>query len=562
MLYQYFSKIMAERTRRDHQARFDQIVAELDGVYEEATRYAQQISIDSSVQALLSRVDYPSVTEELNAKRNVNNYLAGMQMLAQTIDSLALVKDGEVVTWTDVPFYDDQSRALCQDWYSEFQNALGGAGDGTQAVSCPYSFSFASHKGEQQMNLISVQVPLYSMTAAGRRGGSLIVNINVDTLEQILRKGEESFESLAYFSGGQELVLPQGGGQASREALRDVAQMGVGEQGEGFSAYFCKKTALGGTLVGMMDAPGLLEGAWPTVRSMLPVLFMAGTLVALLLIPVMLYLTRPVRVLADAMQQVGTGRMDTHVEIHTNDEFEVLGHELNRMVRQLNSFLQATLKNEKDKHELEYEVLVAQINPHFIYNTLNTVIYLAKKGKSQDVVCITKALIDLLQDGIKLSDNKNFSTVEEELWIIGNYICIQNYRYQDKFQLIVQCPEELKKRQVPSSVIQPLVENALFHGIVPLDRPGKIYLELARETREGAEWLRIRVADDGVGVPQEKLRAIMEGELKPTEVSRNHVGVQNIIKRLSLLYGERYEMTMRSEEGQGTQVEIVFPEQM
>lgn len=562
MLYQYFSKIMAERTRRDHQARFDQIVAELDGVYEEATRYAQQISIDSSVQALLSRVDYPSVTEELNAKRNVNNYLAGMQMLAQTIDSLALVKDGEVVTWTDVPFYDDQSRALCQDWYSEFQNALGGAGDGTQAVSCPYSFSFASHKGEQQMNLISVQVPLYSMTAAGRRGGSLIVNINVDTLEQILRKGEESFESLAYFSGGQELVLPQGGGQASREALRDVAQMGVGEQGEGFSAYFCKKTALGGTLVGMMDAPGLLEGAWPTVRSMLPVLFMAGTLVALLLIPVMLYLTRPVRVLADAMQQVGNGRMDTHVEIHTNDEFEVLGHELNRMVRQLNSFLQATLKNEKDKHELEYEVLVAQINPHFIYNTLNTVIYLAKKGKSQDVVCITKALIDLLQDGIKLSDNKNFSTVEEELWIIGNYICIQNYRYQDKFQLIVQCPEELKKRQVPSSVIQPLVENALFHGIVPLDRPGKIYLELARETREGAEWLRIRVADDGVGVPQEKLRAIMEGELKPTEVSRNHVGVQNIIKRLSLLYGERYEMTMRSEEGQGTQVEIVFPEQM
>ncbi len=551
-LYRYFSQSMVERIKKDNQVKFDQVAGRFDEIYEEALRYGQQISIDPSVQALLSTERYPSVMEGLKAKKEISDYLIRLGMLSQSIDSFALVRQGEVVVWTTVPFWDDQSRALCQDWYS----ALNSAQKKGAEVSAPYSFSFVYRNGEQKMELVSVRLPLYSMGTADERAGELIINIGVSTLENLVREGGEGFDGLGYFCGRQALAL----GGDSPAAAEKLAPQAGGNRTEGFPLCFQTDTALGGTLVGAVQYPNPFGASWSGMAGPLLILLFAGLLIVGLLIPMMLHLTRPVTVLAGAMKQVGEGDMSTHVDIRTNDEFETLGHELNQMVRRLDGFISATLQNEKDKHELEYEVLVAQINPHFIYNTLNTVIYLAKKEKSGDVVRITRALIDLLQDGIRLADNKNFSTVEEELWIIHNYVCIQNYRYQDKFELVVDCPKELQKRQIPSSVIQPLVENALFHGIVPLDRPGTIRLEIRRQTRAGQDWLHICVADDGVGIPEEKIRAILEGRLELTEASRNHVGVQNILKRLSLLYGERYELNIRPQEGGGTRVEAAFPE--
>ena len=194
-----------------------------------------------------------------------------------------------------------------------------------------------------------------------------------------------------------------------------------------------------------------------------------------------------------------------------------------------------------------------------LINTLNTIIYLAKKEQGDDVVKITRALIDLLQDGIKLSDNKNYSFVEEELWIIENYMCIQNYRYKNMFELIVDCPEELKKEQVPTSVIQPLVENALFHGIVPLGQKGRIWLSLRKEVLQDSEDIRICISDEVVGIPEEKVQSIINGSMQLKDASRNHIGVQNIIKRLTLLYGEHYRLTMKARDGGGTEVEIILP---
>ena len=559
ILYRYFSTALTERVQRDNQIRFEQVLDELDELCYEAVRFAQQISIDSTVQSFLSQDDYASVVEEMSQRREISNYLTRIKTLSTSIDSIALVRGEQVEVWTSVPFWDDSSRALCQDWYAQFRQAVGNQDSGRQQISEHYRFSFASQKGMQQMHYISLQVPLYSMEQADLCIGSLVVNISVDAVQKILDKNSAGFDGLGYLCCDTELFAAAGS-TMSEDELRQTAQQG--EDRKDFPICFSAQTALGGTLVSAMEYPSSMQTPWSSVRSMLPILLAAGILILVLLIPIMLHLTRPVAVLADAMKRVGAGDMRAQVQIRTNDEFEVLGNELNRMVQKLDNYIQATLQNEKDKHDLEYEVLVAQINPHFIYNTLNTVIYLAKKERHQDVVRITRALIDLLQDGIKLSDNKNFSTVEEELWIIENYVCIQNYRYQDKFELIVECPEQLKGVRVPSSVIQPLVENALFHGIVPLERRGRIWLRLCREERNGSPWIHISVADDGVGIEQEKINDIMEGRLQVTEVSRNHVGVQNIRKRLALLYADEYEFRMSSCPSQGTQAEVLFPEEL
>lgn len=561
VLYRYFSNVMREQMRKDNQVTVNQLSAEIDDIYEEAVKFSQQILINKSVQKYFSEDAPDSVVEVFKQKNEVLDYINQMIMLSTHISSIALIKDEKEMIWTDIPFWDAISMDLCREWYAQMSRAgeaevSGGKNQNT--VSRPYSFSYTRTKGESQRNLVSIRIPGYSSERVSERWGSVIINIESDTIDKIIQKHSENFDALGYFCDDSEMVyIPDA---TLDEKIFDMPDGGESNDSEKqFPLKFRQETKLGGTIIAVLNYPGLFDSQRMDVQILLLVLLGGVFLIAAVLIPLMLRLTRPVSLLTDAMKQVGTGNLDTQVDIHTRDEFETLGKDFNQMVVRLNTSVQASLQHEKDKHDLEYEVLVAQINPHFIYNTLNTIIYLAKKERGSDVIKITKALIDLLQDGIKLSDNKNYSSVEEELWIIDNYICIQNYRYKNMFDLIVDCPEDLKKEQVPTSVIQPLVENALFHGIVPLGQKGRIWLSLRRIVLQDTETIRICISDEGVGIPDEKVQAIMNGTMQLKDVSRNHIGVQNIIKRLTLLYGEQYQLTMKARDGGGTQVEVLLP---
>lgn len=559
ILYRYFSNVMRNQMIKDNQVTVDQLSSEINGIYDEAQKFSQQILINKSVQKYFSEDSPDSVVEIYKQKREILDYVNQMIMLSEHISSIALIKDEEEMIWTDIPFWDEFSMELCQEWYQQMCNAeekvvLSGGVDQNR-VSSPYTFSYVRTKGEHEQHMISIRIPSYSADRVSRRWGSVIINIEIETIDTILQKYSENFDALGYFCEDEKLVYI---GEDTLDETIFYKPLTEGKK-EKFPLRFEHKTKLGGSMIAVLNYPGLFDSQRMDVRILLLVLLCGVFLIAAILIPLMLQLTHPVSLLTKAMEQVGAGDLDTQVEIHTRDEFETLGKDFNQMVVRLKASIQASFQHEKDKHDLEYEVLVAQINPHFIYNTLNTIIYLAKKEQGTDVVKITKALIDLLQDGIKLSDNKNYSSVEEELWIIDNYICIQNYRYRDMFELVVDCPEELKKEQVPTSVIQPLVENALFHGIVPLGQKGRIWLEICRTELEKSEYIKISVSDEGVGVSEEKIQAIMDGSIKLTDVSRNHIGVQNIIKRLSLLYGEQYRLSMKAREGGGTQVEVLFP---
>lgn len=559
VLYRYFSNVMMNQMKKDNQVTVNQLSSEIDNIYEEAQKYGRQILINKSVQEYFSEDAPDSVVEAFKQKNEILDYINQVIMLSEHISSIALVKGEEEMMWSYVPFWDKISMELCQEWYEQMSSAAADAGkpgdDGRYTVSRPYTFSYSRTGGQSGQSLISICIPSYSSRHVSERWGSLIINIDTQTIDEIIQRHSANFDALGYFNNDKEMVYVND--SALDEKIFD--QPGTKNNKERFPLKLQQETKMGGSITAVLGDPGLFDSQRIDVQILLLVLLGGVFLIAAILIPLMLRLMHPVSVLTNAMKKVGEGDLETQVDIHTRDEFETLGKNFNQMVVRLNASVQASLQHEKDKHDLEYEVLVAQINPHFIYNTLNTIIYLAKKEQGGDVVKITKALIDLLQDGIKLSDNKNYSTVEEELWIICNYICIQNYRYKNMFKMIVDCSEELKKEHVPTSVIQPLVENALFHGIVPLGHPGRIWLTLRREVRNESGYIRICVSDEGVGVSEEKVRAIMDGSMRLTDVSRNHIGVQNIIKRLTLLYGEEYQLSIRAREGGGTQVDVLIP---
>lgn len=553
LVYGYFSRTVSRQFRQDNQVKFDKITEKINGVYEQALYFGQLVSADELVQDFFATERFPTAAEEIRAKRKMADHLVQLSFLSPAVSSTALIRGDKVELWTSNAFGDESTKKLNDQWYSTYLAAAQGR---TGGISGAYDFYLNRYGYRATLHMLSICVPIYSQETAGQRYGEIIVNVELSTIEEILREAGTGFDCLGFSCDGAEAQVIVGTTDTENWFTLAQQENGLGSH----TICFSSDTRLNGVLVGVMGASDLLQNATGQLIGMMGVFFLVLFVVIAAIIPLLLRVTRPVAQLTEAIQQVGKGNLDTHVDIRSNDEFEILSDEMNKMTDKLNHYMQATLQHEIECVNLEYEVLIAQINPHFIYNTLNTVIYLARKERCADVVQIVKALIDLLQDGIKLSDSQHngFSTIQEEIWIIQNYACIQNYRYQNKFVLETACSEELLSQRVPTSVIQPLVENALFHGIVPMDHPGRILLSMERQTHEGAPYIQIAVKDNGVGIPEKKIKAILDGTLRPAD-SRNHIGIQNVINRLSLLYGDSYRFQISSEDGVGTCVEVLIP---
>ena len=205
---------------------------------------------------------------------------------------------------------------------------------------------------------------------------------------------------------------------------------------------------------------------------------------------------------------------------------------------------------------MEYDITLSQINPHYIYNVLNTVVYLAAAGKNKDVVKIVHSLIYTLHDTLNIGDGSVETVIEKELELTRCYLDIQRYRYPSMFEAEIECEPELEKCLIPKTVIQPLVENAILHGILPTEQKGTVRVEIIQKNGK----LQIQVRDNGVGIPGERVEQFYRGEEMASEnKARRHIGVSNVRDRIHYLYGQGYGMEMESREGTGTCITLVLP---
>ena len=563
MLYRFFSDILLTSLNKDDRIKLDAVVEDVNGIMRETDKYGQHIAVNRTVQHYMVTNQYASVVDLFRERTVVRESLNELVFLSEYIHSVALVKNTEDIVWTYLPFDDDFSAQDRARWYASFEQAAGGAGAGSAVrVSQPYEYK----DSRRTLKMISLAMPCRSIEYADKSLGSIVINIEWSTIEDIIQSHAGDFDALAYISADQ-IVRINSSQQVDAAAIDKIARIASGEGNLGSLTYHASGTLLNGQVIAIQNYPRLIQAIRPQTMVLLLVLFFSVILIISSLIPVLLRMTRPARTLAEAMKMAGAGKLDTQVSIRTNDEFADLGQGFNRMVRQIDQHIKDSIQYEKNKHQMEYELLIAQIDPHFIYNTLNTIIHLARKESNGDIIILTRAFIELLQDGIRLSENRIYSTVEKELRIIHNYMAIQNYRYKDLFQLEVDCPESLQQELIPGAILQPLIENALFHGIAPLGRRGRIWLSLAKLPKPAevqavgqaaGDVIQIKIADEGVGISPEQARQILAGEIA-ADSPRKHVGMQNVIKRLELLYGSDYQLAMAPRPGGGTQIEIQIP---
>ena len=256
---------------------------------------------------------------------------------------------------------------------------------------------------------------------------------------------------------------------------------------------------------------------------------------------------QPVNIMLDKVKKVGRGKFDMIPIEAEIEEIEELDEGINKMARKISTLLENVRQEKEMQHLTELQLIQAQVNPHFLYNTLDTIVWLIEGGMTDDAVEMISSLSIFFRTS--LSKGNDIIPLSEEERHTLSYLEIQQYRYRDILEFEINIPKELSGIPVPKLSIQPLAENALYHGIKNRRGKGKILIE----GREEEDALVLTVSDNGQGMTPERLHEVQEA-IRTGE--RAGFGLAAVAERIALYYGPGYGMKIFSEEGKGTTVEI------
>lgn len=266
-----------------------------------------------------------------------------------------------------------------------------------------------------------------------------------------------------------------------------------------------------------------------------------------------LSITRPIRKLSEVTEQVAKGNLEVRSQVRSGVEINMLSDSLNTMIDKINELLRQVTEEQVRLRKAEFELLQSQINPHFLYNTLDAIIWLAESGEEKKVVDMVGSLSEFFRTS--LNRGEDMVTIKKELQHVRSYLEIQQMRYQDILRYEIQVPEELYRYLIPKITIQPLVENALYHGIKNKRGFGQIVISGKIET----DHFVIQVKDNGIGITEERLTQVNDGIRDKVLTGNDIYGLYNVNERIRLNFGEKYGLSLESTYGEGTVASLSLP---
>lgn len=267
--------------------------------------------------------------------------------------------------------------------------------------------------------------------------------------------------------------------------------------------------------------------------------------------------TKPIKKLCSQTQKVAKGDFTAQTKIESMDEIAVLTDSFNNMTSEIGMLVENIKKQEENLRIAESRLLQAQINPHFLYNTLDTIVWLAEAKQNEEVVSMVTALSSFFRT--TLSKGKDYITIQEEESHIHSYLQIQQFRYQDIMDYEIDIDEELYPYSIPKLTLQPLVENALYHGIKN-KRGGGLIRITGRKVKNR---IYLKVEDNGIGMSEKELDRLRRGVYRIQNAEdTSGFGLANVNQRLQYYYGEEYGVFFESEEGKGTQATVIIEAKM
>ena len=282
---------------------------------------------------------------------------------------------------------------------------------------------------------------------------------------------------------------------------------------------------------------------------------LASIIIASFLMNVLLTdsITKPFQMLCEKTALVAKGDFTTRTSCENHDELSVLSDSFNDMAIKLEQQVNSIRQEQENLRNMESKLLQAQINPHFLYNTLDTIIWLIEGNKNKEAIDIVVSLSDFFR--VAVSKGRDFISILEEEMHIKSYLQIQQSRYCDILDYEIAIEQELYKYQILKLTLQPLVENSLYHGVKMLRARGKITVAGMKKDED----ICFQVMDNGIGMDEEELNALRKAIEVPGSEQSTGFGLANVNKRIKLNYGNMYGLDIQSKKGEGTIITVTLP---
>lgn len=390
---------------------------------------------------------------------------------------------------------------------------------------------------------------------------SVVVNIKQSELASRVALADKSGEMESYLMNEDGTIVVHQDearvGTQSEFTLKELENSGESyRMGDDIQINYSNVEDLPWTIVTEITKASLYENL-SLLQQWFGILAVGGVLVALVLFSYILNrMTAPLEQLRAAMGEMETGSLGIQLDESSRNELGLLGREFNRMSRSINTMVTQIRDMEEEKRILEKEALQGQLNPHFLFNTLSNMRFMAKLGREEELETCFGALGRMLRPMYR-SEGELWS-LSQELDYMSNYITIMNCRFSGNLSMEFEIPEYLLELQVLKFILQPLVENAVEHGFAGTQGPGIIVMGAEQQGNQ----LELYVEDNGNGIreeEQERLRRMLKQAESQKELYRDHVGVVNVHRRLKVHFGNDYGIQIESVPGESTCIYLTMP---
>ncbi len=507
---------------------------------------ARNIMADPEIQKALAQKLSPDDIESFRLFRRLQDIYDGYTNTRTHVTRVMLINAGGEIL--DEYLYAESRELLAQPWYQSFSGNPGQA-----ECSALHIQNYQSG----YIKVFSMRKQIYPISYRREPIGYLVINIDASILDKV-------FPDVLPFDGSCMILFNRDGtalcsagdaavaGGLTKEGLTTRPERTT-VNGKDYRLFSQTSGIAGQTLAIAIPESELFANVYLNYRLMILTGLLAAGVIALASYLIVRQSLGQITRVTSAMKRAAEGDFSVRVKASEQYEMRELVSGFNSMVERLKSLIDKVYQEERRKKEAEIYALRAQISPHFLYNTLNSVRYLAKAGRNEDILAVTHSLILLSQASFERS---RFITIRRELELVEEYVNIQKLRYGLGFEIRYDLDDSLMDCAIPGFVIQPLVENALFHGIA-----GKGAGHIDISVRPSSGGIAIKVADDGNGMDEQTLRSVIEQNKAHMSGHKGftQIGLGNVDSRIKYFFDDRYGLSIDSALGKGTVVELFIP---
>lgn len=572
--FNQMESVLNEKTSGLVQRNLEQIGNEIDNVTEDIMKIASMVSSNSVILANLSGYDYNDISdfesksllylgaEDVIKISEVQKQIYYVKNNFFNYDSHIILfgADGNIYSALET-VYDEWEFKLNyikeyknQNWYHILKG-----GEKTGVWTAPFTYEIAGPEGEKRYISLARTMKDYNTQDIL---GTIMVNFSEDNFKKFL--GSDFNGIVTLLNEDKQTIFSSNSGEAENQSFSEQVYSKIPDRGKGYFSteiedkkyllnyYSIEK--IGWSLVAAMPYKEVMEEITSLKTKTFTInIFIFGSffIIALGLI---LYMLNPLKKLIWKIRKMKIG--DHSIELKNMEYYDDVSGIVNSfeyMMKRVEELIATVIIEQKYESDLKYEALRAQINPHFLFNTLNTIKWSAMMSGSENVSKMISALGKLLE--VSMNKGEDEITLREELELTECYLYIQNIRFNDKFTLNFEAVEQVRNLKILKLILQPIVENSIIHGLKSKTSGGEIRISATIKENK----LLVLVQDNGVGISKDKINHILDPEQDPKLLKYSNIGLINIHERLKIKYGDEYGLIIESEEGKGTTVSILLP---